>query len=311
MFRRVLSCALVVLVLAVGAQPAVAQSAAAPKSSARVATTYTVHYRKAGTIEWKESRTYPTIAEANGVARRLFDRGFEVQVHSRVTMAKVPARPKTATLPLSETVSEKQLAQIFRWAAGMRDIAFRFPADGCYARAHIMITRLERKGFKPYKVWSFQNGDPLFVRTSNHPSGHVEWRYHVAPLLRVRLANGTQRWFVIDPALFQSPVSITQWRNVQKKPGSQYTPFVTVTRLGQAPKDAKGTQLAGSGYWPGVDPKEGIDAHAAKMMRLYKPFEGRLLPKTVAAGKTQPRRDVVPQGRKTALASRRELALAA
>jgi hypothetical protein len=311
MLRRVLSCALVVLALAVAAGPIQAQSAPAAKAPARAATTYTVQFRKAGTVNWTESRAYTTLAEARAVARQLFERGYEVQVHSRVTMAKVPARPKTGTLPVSETVTEKQLGQIFRWLAGQRDIAFRFPADGCYARAHLMIRRLQKQGFKPYKVWTFQNHDPLFVLTSNHPSGHVEWRYHVAPLLRVRFSNGRQSWFVIDPALFKAPATIAQWRDVQKKPGSEYTPFVRLTRLGQAPKDGNGTQLTGSGYWPGADPREGLDAHSAKMMRLYKPYEGRILPKTVAAVETLPRLLVLPVDPKIALASRRETLLAA
>jgi hypothetical protein len=174
-----------------------------------------------------------------------------------------------------------------------------------------MIRRMQKQGFKPYKVWTFQNRDPLFVRTSNHPAGHVEWRYHVAPLLRVRFSNGQQRWFVVDPALFKAPATIPQWRDVQKKPGSAYTPFVRLTRLGQAPKDGNGTQLTGSGYWPGADPREGVDTHAAKMMRLYKPFEGRILPKTLVAVETLPRLDLLPMEPKSALASRREMALAA
>jgi hypothetical protein len=308
----VLSCALIALALVGSALPIQAQTAPASRPAARAATTsYSVYYRKAGTVNWTESRAYATVAEANAFARGLYERGYEVQVHSRVTMKTLPARPKTGTLPVSDTVTEQQAGQIFRWLANQRSIAFRYPADGCYARAYLMIRLMQKRGYKPYKVWTFQNGDPLYVRTNNHPAGHVEWRYHVAPILRVRNGNGQQRWVVIDPALFQVPATIRQWRDVQRKPGSRYTPYVTLTRLGQAPKDAKGAQLPGSGYWPGADPREGVDAHSVKVMRLYKPYEGRIAPKTLAAGDHLPRLNVLPLPQQKALVSRRESLLAA
>jgi hypothetical protein len=281
--RLVICCALSVLSLCVPAVSAQSPPASRPASAGRAATSsYDVYYRKAGTQTWSEHRSFRTHAEAESAAKQLYQRGFEVQVHTRVTMTHVPQRPKTGLLPESETVTPQQAINVFRMLASQRDIAFHYPADGCYARAHLMIKRMQKNGLKPYKVWTFQNGDPLYVRTTYHPAGHVEWRYHVAPLLRVRLANGQQRWCVIDPALFQSPVTITKWRDAQKKPGSRYTPYVTVTKLGQSPKDAHGNRMAGTGYWPGADPREGADAHAVKMMRMYKPYEGRTMPKTVA-----------------------------
>jgi hypothetical protein len=193
--------------------------------------------------------------------------------------------------------------------ASQKDIAFHFPADGCYARAHLMIRRMQKQGFKPYKVWSFANGDSLYVKTKWHPKGEVTWRYHVAPLLRVRTKDGKQAWYVIDPSLFPEPVTIARWRNIQKHPKSRYTPYITVTRLGQAPKDAKGNLVAGTGYWPGADPREGLDAHAVKMMRLYKPYEGRALPPGVVARLEVGRPDVLAFRRQEA--ARWELFMAA
>jgi hypothetical protein len=306
MFRRVMLCAVVVLSLA--ALPAAAQTGSRPGTGVAPrarASSYAVYYRKAGTSNWNPYRTYRTSQDATQAARGRSQKGWEVEIHTRVTLARVPSRPKSGTLPLGQTVTLAQAQQAYRLMASQRDIAFRFPADGCYARAHLMIRRLQGRGLHPYKVWTFANGDSLHVRTPNHPKGFVEWRYHVAPVLRVRLQNNQQRWLVIDPALCNGPATITTWKNAQKKPGSRYDPYVTLTRVGVAPVDATNKRLPGTGYWPGHDPKEGADAHSVKTMRRYKPFEGRLPPRSVAhaAGVSRPTLFALPSDNRRTLAA--------
>jgi hypothetical protein len=261
-----------------------AQAAGKPAAAA-TSTSYVVYHRKTGTTEWAEYRVYGSAEEARKAAHNLHDKGWEVQVYSRTATTRVPARPKAGTLPQDHTVSLTKAGEVFRWMARQNDISFRYPTDGCYARAHLMIRRMQKNGFKPWKVWSFANGESLYVRTTNHPSGHVTWRYHVAPILRVRLQDGQQRWYVIDPSMFKAPVTIAAWRNAQKRPGGRYDPYVTITRLGVAPIDATKKRLPGTGYWAGPDPKEGTDLHAVRMMKLYKPHEGRLPPRTVAGAR--------------------------
>lgn len=275
MFRRVLCCLLTALALCLTSATVSAADSGAGTPAPPRAARYSIYTRKPGTVSWSEHRSYRTAAEAKAAARELHEHGLEVQVHSCITMTHVPARPASGSLPVSETITFRQAARIFRWLASQPDIAFRFPRDGCYARAHLMIRRLEEHGYTPFKVWSFANGTPLHVSTTNHPDGYVEWRYHIAPVLRVRFENGVQAWYVFDPSLFRAPATITEWRDAQKKPGSRYTPYVTLTRLGQAPRDVHGARLPGSGYWPGPDPREGLDAHATKTMRLYKRQQGR------------------------------------
>jgi hypothetical protein len=187
-------------------------------------------------------------------------------------------------------VTVKKVETIFSWAARQKDIAYRYPADGCYARAHLLVRRLQKAGFKPYKVWSMQNGKPLYVRTRNHPRGYVTWKYHVAPVLRVRYANNEQAWYVIDPSMFSKPVLISTWRNAQQWPNSKYTPHVTVTRIGVAPLDPQRRRLRGSGYWPGTDPVEGLDRHAVRIMKRYKPWEGKLPRSRSVAATEEPAR---------------------
>jgi hypothetical protein len=38
--------------------------------------------------------------------------------------------------------------------AAAEDLALRFPADGCYARTHLMVQRLLDQGLAPSKVWA-------------------------------------------------------------------------------------------------------------------------------------------------------------
>jgi hypothetical protein len=273
MFRRLPLSALTALALLGAFAPAPARAAPAAPAKAAPATSYTVWYRGPGHTAWTQQGTYPSHERAMAVAQDLYRRGFEVQVQPRTSITHLPPRPRSADLPAHLTVTPQQAAQIFRWMAGQQDIAFRYVADGCYARCHLMVQRMLAHGWKPYKVWSFENGEPLYVKTDYHSGGHVTWRYHVAPILRVRMSNGQQAWRVIDPSMFPEPVSIARWSGAQKRRGSRYSPYVTVTRLGQAPVDVHGKRLAGSGYWTGADPPGGLGAHARQTMRRYKALE--------------------------------------
>jgi hypothetical protein len=228
---------------------------------------------------------------------------------SRKTPTATATRSKTKSkrLPASETVTTKQIDRIFSWAARQKDIAYRYPADGCYARAHLLVRRLQKAGYKPFKVWSQQNGEPLYVRTRNHPKGYVTWKYHVAPILRVRFNSGEQAWYVIDPSLFSRPVMVSTWRDVQRRPGSRSRPFVTVTRVGTAPLNPQRLRLRGSGYWLGSDPGEGADAHALRTMRRYKPYEGKLPPRSFAAADDRGGPDIDTRPTELVLAAREEL----
>ncbi len=156
-------------------------------------------------------------------------------------------------------------AILFAIMAGQGDIAFKYPADGCYARAHLMVQRMEKLGATPGKVWSFASGpgDPLWVSTTHDPAGTVEWGYHVAPTVPVRDPDGVVRDKVIDPSLFDHPVPIDEWRDAQHD-----TPVIDQTLPGNPPAGH-----TGSGYWPGPDPAEGADENAHDTMRDYKLHE--------------------------------------
>ncbi|MCX7113377.1 MAG: protein-glutamine glutaminase family protein [Proteobacteria bacterium] len=158
-------------------------------------------------------------------------------------------------------------SSLFNKMAAQDDIAFKFPVDGCYARAHLMVQRMQKLGASPSKVWTFASSknDPLWVNTPNHPSGKVIWNYHVAPTIPVQQEDGTVKDMVVDPSLFDHPVTVEEWRETQHD-----NPKVVKTKIGEPPIPENG----GSGYWPSEDPPKGTDADARKTMENFKSKEG-------------------------------------
>lgn len=156
---------------------------------------------------------------------------------------------------------------LFDLMAAQPDIAFAYPPDGCYARAHIMVQRMQAMGVTPSgKAWTFAPpGHALHAQTDNDPDGYVEWGYHVAPTVQVRNPDGTVGDRVIDPSLFDRPVTPQEWARVQQPTTTTTPPTLVQTRLGQPPIPSAG----GTGYWPGPDPPD-LDAAAAETMREYK-----------------------------------------
>jgi hypothetical protein len=82
--------------------------------------------------------------------------------------------------------------------------------------ANTFFSRLRRQPHIPFqyvvaKVWNLGNCSLLTVKTENNPDCAVSWLYHVAPVVK---AGKNLR--VIDPSLFDKPVSVAKWRSVQK-----------------------------------------------------------------------------------------------
>jgi hypothetical protein len=105
-------------------------------------------------------------------------------------------------------------------------IPFLYPDDGCWARAHEMCRLMLGMGLSPRKVW-IQGS--LHTPTRNNPFCFVNWGWHVAPTLCVRRARCWRLWIwctekmVIDPSLFTTPVSVSQWKSVQGDPNAALT----------------------------------------------------------------------------------------
>lgn len=128
-------------------------------------------------------------------------------------------------------------------------IPFQYVRDGCYARAHQMRRIiLSRYGYCCEKVFSFANegNDTLAVKADKWGGCCVNWWYHVAPLLRVKMKIRTKPVItltlamVIDPGMFDKPVLLSTWLAAQENAGCSANAHVS--RYSIQP---------GSAYWPG------------------------------------------------------------
>lgn len=87
-------------------------------------------------------------------------------------------------------------------------ITFRYPVDGCYARAHKMRQILINNGYDCEKQFVYGN---LKASTG---TCCVSWSYHVAILVSFKNASGVVEKRIIDPSLFSTgPVTDSAWRS--------------------------------------------------------------------------------------------------
>jgi Glutaminase len=118
-------------------------------------------------------------------------------------------------------------------------IPFQYVRDGCFARAHKMRSIIEgRYRYCSEKVFSFGYGSTLYVQATLGGGCCVNWWYHVAPVVRVKVGAKTL-CYVIDPGMFTQPVLLSTWLAAQEnttcsssanlssysiQPSSAYTP---------------------------------------------------------------------------------------
>lgn len=87
-------------------------------------------------------------------------------------------------------------------------ITFRYPIDGCYARAHKMREILNQAGYECEKQFVYGN---LKASTG---TCCVAWAFHVAILVSFKNASGVIEKRIIDPSLFSNgPVPDAVWRD--------------------------------------------------------------------------------------------------
>ncbi len=170
-------------------------------------------------------------------------------------------------------LSAAEASALFAQMAGQQDIAFRYVIDGCYARTHLMMRRMQARGIQARKVWSFARApqELIHIKTPLVRGGHVDWDYHVAPVVAVRYSNGVFN-MVIDPSLFKAPVTVDDWKHVQRSTAG-HDPYVTIAGFAERPVQPNGSRAAGT-YWPGVDPPN-LDQAAKAKMAEYKALEPR------------------------------------
>lgn len=90
-----------------------------------------------------------------------------------------------------------------------------YTPSGCEARAHVMASDLDSKGYFAEKI---------FIQAENltpDSSPSVRWSGHVAPVVGVQKSDGSIERMVFDTLLFDHPVSVETWLNHIKRPDGQ------------------------------------------------------------------------------------------
>jgi hypothetical protein len=98
-------------------------------------------------------------------------------------------------------------------------LPFGYQQANCHNISHYISLWLESKGYQCAKIWAFA---PVVYSTDNpslisftdkkniSPTGKIDWGYHVAPILQVKIGNKVRK-MAIDPGLFKSPVRYKTW----------------------------------------------------------------------------------------------------
>jgi hypothetical protein len=97
-------------------------------------------------------------------------------------------------------------------------LPFDYQQANCHNISHYTRAFLKSKGIECAKIWAFA---PMVYSSTNSklitftdkknmsPTGKIDWGYHVAPVLQVRIGNKVRK-MVIDPGLF--PRGIVRYR---------------------------------------------------------------------------------------------------
>lgn len=112
---------------------------------------------------------------------------------------------------MPKVISEKEARKLFEKAKAMKDIAWGYKMDGCYARAHLMARRFEEMGHTVDKVWI--KGD-LEVKNGEET---INWNFHVAPVVYVEDGKGGYSPWVIDPSIMDKPAPAENWAELMTK----------------------------------------------------------------------------------------------
>jgi type VI secretion system secreted protein VgrG len=185
--------------------------------------------------------------------------------------APLPQTPDpTVQLPAG-AITEERANELFKDLADRKEtIPFDYPIDCCYSRAHEMCRIMKEKGVKCGKVWNYGHNFPragLKADTKNVPWDYVEWTYHVAPTVKVHSGGGKTKDMVMDPSLFDKPVTVDEWKKSMKDDRSKIEmsddkPYFRTPGDTYVEKDEDGAKT-----------KEMLEQHVESRKDLRKGFE--------------------------------------
>lgn len=113
------------------------------------------------------------------------------------------------TLEMS-VLTYQQALDFFEYVQKQKNIPFGLIADGCHVRAQQMSDLAAYKKIDAAKIIIEPPTDAKLIIKSEDGPWLARWDYHIAPILIIKTEAGYEP-FVIDPALFDSPVNQTVW----------------------------------------------------------------------------------------------------
>jgi len=136
------------------------------------------------------------------------------------------ARTAQVDAGLQQAVSPDRARELFDQLAHAPDIPHDFVDEGCHYRAHVEAQRLEQQGVYSEKIFMVPDGADLRINSSKSPIGFTLAMFHTAPCINVEQPDDTTQRMVIDPSLFDQPVSVDQWQSamygLNRKPCHTY-----------------------------------------------------------------------------------------
>jgi hypothetical protein len=133
----------------------------------------------------------------------------------------------TPKAPDVDEIDEARAGRIFMRLQGLQfrndrgnmvPVPYHYPLDGCYGRAEMMAQALDRAGYDSEKAFVVSKRLPALNVPSSYaadaPRGSVPsigWQYHIASVIDVTTASGAVVKMVLDPSMFDGPVSVATW----------------------------------------------------------------------------------------------------
>jgi hypothetical protein len=127
-------------------------------------------------------------------------------------------------------LSRDEANKVFSQLSHIQTIPFDYVEEGCPARAMAMSRVLDEEGITSARVfanapyhfkvsWTLQSkrvsDDLIRVDTKKSKKGYVEWVFHTAIVVYVDDGK-TIIPMVLDPSLFDRPVSVENWKGIMK-----------------------------------------------------------------------------------------------
>ncbi|MES3037287.1 MAG: protein-glutamine glutaminase family protein [Bdellovibrionota bacterium] len=112
--------------------------------------------------------------------------------------------------PTATVITPAQATTVFAHAKAQIPTNFTLEMDGCDERANLISRFLEKNYQIKNLIITGTGGTTINARWLPWSDQTIDWGHHVATLVAVK-SNNALSWMVIDPTVFDSPVTVNQW----------------------------------------------------------------------------------------------------